>query len=50
VYKVIRDGEIGRSPGGTLTFEGEPFGSGVSFFLVYKRTGGGAGLAPTSVL
>lgn len=44
MYKVVRDGEIGRSPGGTLTFEGEPFGSGVSFFLVYNEPGAGPDL------
>jgi mannose-6-phosphate isomerase-like protein (cupin superfamily) len=30
MYTVIADGEIPRSPSGTLTFEGEPHGSGVS--------------------
>jgi mannose-6-phosphate isomerase-like protein (cupin superfamily) len=44
VHKVIRDGEIGRSPGGTLAFEGEPHGSGVSFFLVYNEPGAGPDL------
>jgi hypothetical protein len=34
VYRVVPNGEIERSPGGTLAFEGEPYGSGVSFFLV----------------
>jgi mannose-6-phosphate isomerase-like protein (cupin superfamily) len=34
MYRAIRAGEIERSPRGTLTFEGEPFGSGVSFFLI----------------
>jgi hypothetical protein len=31
MYRVIRAGELRPSPGGTVTFEGEPFGSGVSF-------------------
>ena len=44
MYKVIRAGEIGRSPGGTLTFEGEPYGSGISFFLVYNEPGAGPDL------
>ena len=44
MHKVIREGEIGRSPGGTLTFEGEPHGSGVSFFLVYNEPGAGPDL------
>jgi mannose-6-phosphate isomerase-like protein (cupin superfamily) len=44
VHRLIRDGEIGRSPGGTLTFEGEANGSGVSFFLVNNEPGGGPDL------
>jgi mannose-6-phosphate isomerase-like protein (cupin superfamily) len=44
VHRVVRAGEIRRSPGGTLTFEGEPYGSGVSFFLVYSEPGAGPGL------
>jgi mannose-6-phosphate isomerase-like protein (cupin superfamily) len=44
VYRVIRSGDIERSPGGTLTFEGEPYGSGVSFFLVYNEPGAGPDL------
>jgi mannose-6-phosphate isomerase-like protein (cupin superfamily) len=44
VYQVIREGEIPRSPGGTLTFEGESHGSGVSFFLVYNEPGQGPDL------
>jgi hypothetical protein len=34
MHNVIRAGELTPSPGGTVTFEGEPYGSGVSFFLV----------------
>jgi mannose-6-phosphate isomerase-like protein (cupin superfamily) len=44
VHKVIREGEIGRSSGGTLAFEGEPHGSGVSFFLVENEPGAGPDL------
>jgi mannose-6-phosphate isomerase-like protein (cupin superfamily) len=41
VYRVIRSGELRPSPGGTITFEGEPYGSGVSFFLVHNQPGEG---------
>jgi mannose-6-phosphate isomerase-like protein (cupin superfamily) len=41
---VIRSGELQPSPGGTITFEGEPYGSGVSFFLVYNEPGAGPDL------
>ena len=44
MHRLIRDGEIPRSPGGTLTFEGEPYGSGVSFFLVNNEPGNGPDL------
>ena len=44
VHRVIPDGEIARSPRGTLTFEGEGYGSGVSFFLVYNQPGEGPDL------
>ena len=44
MYRVIRSGDIERSSGGTLTFEGEPYGSGVSFFLVYNEPGAGPDL------
>ena len=44
MYQVIRAGEQQRSPGGTLTFEGEPYGSGVSFFLVDNEPGEGRDL------
>lgn len=44
MHSVIRAGEIPRSSGGTLTFEGEPYGSGVSFFLVYNEPGLGPDL------
>jgi uncharacterized RmlC-like cupin family protein len=38
---VVRSGELQPSPGGTITFEGDPYGSGVSFFLVYNEPGAG---------
>jgi mannose-6-phosphate isomerase-like protein (cupin superfamily) len=44
MYTVIRSGEIERSPGGTLTFQGEPHGSQVSFFLVNNVPGAGPDL------
>ena len=44
MHNVIRAGEIERSPGGTLTFEGQPYGSGVSFFLVHNEPGAGPDL------
>jgi len=44
MHKVIRSGEFEPSPGGTITFEGEPHGSGVSFFLVNSQPGAGPDL------
>jgi mannose-6-phosphate isomerase-like protein (cupin superfamily) len=44
VYRVILDGEISRSPRGTLRFEGGEHGSGVSFFLVCNQPGEGPDL------
>jgi mannose-6-phosphate isomerase-like protein (cupin superfamily) len=44
MHTIIRSGEIPPGPGGTVTFEGAPFGSGVSFFLVDSRPGAGPGL------
>ncbi len=44
MYRVIRSGELQPSPGGTVTFEGEPYGSGVSFFLVDNEPGKGPDL------
>jgi mannose-6-phosphate isomerase-like protein (cupin superfamily) len=44
MYRAIRAGELQPSPGGTVTFEGEPFGSGVSFFLVHNQPGEGPDL------
>ena len=44
MYRVIRSGEIEPSPGGTITFEGEPFGSGVSFYLGERVPGAGPDL------
>jgi mannose-6-phosphate isomerase-like protein (cupin superfamily) len=44
VHSVIRAGQLAPSPGGTVTFEGEPYGSGVSFFLVDNEPGNGPDL------
>jgi len=44
MHKVIRSGELQPSPGGTITFEGEPHASGVSFFLVNSEPGAGPDL------
>jgi mannose-6-phosphate isomerase-like protein (cupin superfamily) len=44
MHRVIRDGEIERSRNRTLTFEGDGYGSGVSFFLVDNSPGEGPGL------
>ena len=44
MHKVIRAGDLQPSPGGTITFEGEPHGSGVSFFLVNNEPGSGPDL------
>jgi mannose-6-phosphate isomerase-like protein (cupin superfamily) len=44
MHSVIRAGELPPSPGGTVTFEGEPYGSGVSFFLVNNEPGKGPDL------
>ena len=44
IYRVIRSGELQRSPGGTVKFEGESYGSGVSFFLVNNEPGTGPDL------
>jgi mannose-6-phosphate isomerase-like protein (cupin superfamily) len=44
MHTVIRSGELPPSPGGTVTFEGEAHGSGVSFFLVNNTPGAGPDL------
>ena len=44
MYRAIPAGELEPSPGGTITFEGEPYGSGVSFFLVHNQPGEGPDL------
>jgi mannose-6-phosphate isomerase-like protein (cupin superfamily) len=44
MYSVIRSGELRPSPGGTIRFEGEGYGSGVSFFLVNNEPGAGPDL------
>jgi mannose-6-phosphate isomerase-like protein (cupin superfamily) len=43
-HRIIRSGELQPSPGGTVTFEGEPYGSAVSFFLVNNEPGAGPDL------
>src|ERR671924_2357480 len=44
MYRVIRSGELQPTAGGTVRFEGEPYGSGVSFFLVNNKPGMGPDL------
>jgi mannose-6-phosphate isomerase-like protein (cupin superfamily) len=44
MHSVIRSGELVPSAGGTVTFEGEPYGSAVSFFLVNNEPGNGPDL------
>ena len=44
MYNVIRSGELLPSPGGTIRFEGEGYGSEVSFFLVNNEPGAGPDL------
>lgn len=44
MHHVIRAGDLPPSPGGTVTFEGEPYGSAVSFFLVNNAPGSGPDL------
>jgi len=44
MHTVIRSGELQPSAGGTVTFEGEPYGSAVSFFLVNNEPGRGPDL------
>ena len=44
MYRVIRSGELQPTPGGTVRFEGESYGSDVSFFLVNNQPGMGPDL------
>lgn len=44
MHAIVRSGELAPSPGGTMTFEGEPYGSAVSFFLVNNEPGNGPDL------
>jgi mannose-6-phosphate isomerase-like protein (cupin superfamily) len=44
MHSVIRSGELQPSPGGTVTFQGEPYGSDVSCFLVNNEPGAGPDL------
>jgi mannose-6-phosphate isomerase-like protein (cupin superfamily) len=42
LYRILRSEEQQRSSRGTITFEGEPYGSGVSMFLIdYQEVGDG---------
>jgi mannose-6-phosphate isomerase-like protein (cupin superfamily) len=44
VHRMLRASEQQRSSRGTLTFEGEAYASGVSFFLVNNQPGEGPDL------
>ena len=44
MFRVIRSGELQPSLSGPVKFEGEPYGSGVSFFLVNNQPGMGPDL------
>ena len=44
MHRVLPADDQQPSPGGTLTFEGEAYGSGVSFFLVNNQPGEGPDL------
>jgi mannose-6-phosphate isomerase-like protein (cupin superfamily) len=44
MYRVIRAGQLQPSPGRTVKFEGEPYDSGVPFFLVNNEPGTGPDL------
>jgi mannose-6-phosphate isomerase-like protein (cupin superfamily) len=44
MHRVIRAGELEPSPAGTVRFEGEAYGSGVSLFLVDNEPGAGPDL------
>jgi mannose-6-phosphate isomerase-like protein (cupin superfamily) len=42
--RLIHAVDLELRPGGTARFEGEPYGSGASFFLVKNKPGDGAAL------
>lgn len=44
MYHVIRGDELPPSRNRTVQFEGEPYGAGISFFLVDNEPGEGPGL------
>lgn len=44
MYKVIHSEKLQLRPGGTVKFEGAPYGSGASFFHVHAEPGQGASL------
>lgn len=44
MYRVIRSGELPPNENGTVKFEGQAYGSGVSFYLVNNEPGAGPDL------
>ena len=44
MHTIVRGGQLAASPSGTITFEGEGYGSAVSFFLVDNEPGAGPDL------
>ncbi len=44
MHSIIRSGEITPTPGGTIRFEGEDYGSNISFFWVNAEPEKGADL------
>lgn len=44
MHRVIRSGELPPNAAGSVKFEGEPYGSGVSFFLIDSAPGIGPDL------
>lgn len=44
MFRLIRSSELPPDAGGTVQFEGEPYGSGISFFVVNAKPGMGPAL------
>ncbi len=44
MFRIIRSSELQPNPGGTVQFEGESYGSEISFFLVNAEPGMGPAL------
>ncbi len=44
MYKILLENDFELRPGGTVKFEGAPYGSGASFFHVKNETGTGSKL------